>query len=105
MLGNVSTTPPAFLLVAFILSAVANSAACPVFKNMSHSVRSPSTVAQVQQDLFLSLAEQIFDSVAQHRDVFALFDSSTQVNNGDAIYLPGACFHAHVEGPGGVGAA
>src|SRR5947209_6641369 len=28
-------------------------------------------VAQVQQDFFLSLAEQVFDSVAQHRDVFA----------------------------------
>jgi hypothetical protein len=54
-------------------------------------------VAQVQQDLFLSLAEQVFDSVAQHRDVFALFDTSTQVNDGDAIYLPGACFHAHAE--------
>ncbi len=54
-------------------------------------------VAQVQQDFLVSLAEQTFDSVAQHRDIFALLDTSTQVNDGDAIYLPGACFHAHVE--------
>jgi len=60
-------------------------------------------IAHVQQNFFLSLAEQVFDSVAQHRDVFALFDSSTQVNDGDAIYLPGACFHVHVEVPGGPG--
>ena len=54
-------------------------------------------VAQVQQDFLVSLAEQTFDRVAQHRDVFALLETSTQVNDGDAIYLPGACFYAHVE--------
>src|ERR1019366_8194129 len=60
-------------------------------------------IAQVEQNLLLSLAQQVLDSVAQHHTAFAQSDSPAQVDNGDAIYLPGACFHAHVEASCGSG--
>src|ERR1019366_3266011 len=42
-------------------------------------------VAQIEEDFLLSLAEQVFDGVAQNRAAFAQFDLSTQVNNRDVI--------------------
>src|SRR5450759_3330504 len=54
-------------------------------------------IAQVQQNLLLPLAEQVLDGIAQHHTAFAQSDSPAQVHNRDAIYLPGACFHTHVE--------
>src|SRR5579875_1653898 len=56
-----------------------------------------ANIAQVQQDLLLPFAEQVFDGVAQNHAAFAESDPSTQVDNGDAVDLPRACFHTHVE--------
>src|SRR5580693_7512065 len=54
-------------------------------------------IAQVQQDFLLSFAQQVFDRVTQNHTALAERDSSAQVDDGDSIYLPGTCFHAHVE--------
>src|ERR1039457_5604458 len=54
-------------------------------------------VAQVQQDMLGTLAENVLDGVAQYHAAFAQSNSPAQVNDGYAIHLPGACFHAHVE--------
>src|SRR5262249_48199418 len=52
-------------------------------------------VAQVQQDLLVTLGQQIANAVAQYYAAFAQSNAAAQVYDGDAIHLPGAGFHAH----------
>src|SRR5579863_4148621 len=54
-------------------------------------------IAQVQQDFLLPLAQQVLNGVAQNDTALAQGDSPAQVDDGDAVYLPSTCFHAHVE--------
>src|SRR5579862_3652566 len=54
-------------------------------------------VAQVQQNLLLPFAQQVFDGVAQYDTALAQGDPPAQIDDGDAVNLPSACFHAHVE--------
>ena len=49
-----------------------------------------ANIPQVQQNLLLSFAEQVFDGIAQNNAAFAESDSSTQVDDGDPD-LPAAC--------------
>src|SRR6185437_14900428 len=45
-------------------------------------------IAQVQQDLLLSLAQQVANRVAEHHTAFSQSDAATHVHDGDAVYLP-----------------
>ena len=51
--------------------------------------------AQVQQYLLFVLVEQITDLVAQHDAAFMQDDASAQIQNGDPVNVPSACFHCH----------
>src|SRR6185437_1059515 len=52
-------------------------------------------IAQVQQDLLLSLAQQVANRVAEHHTAFSQSDAATHVHDGDAVYLPTVCLHCH----------
>src|SRR4051812_29522844 len=53
-------------------------------------------VAEVEQDLFGALAEQVTNQVAQDNAALAERDAAAQVYDGDAVHLAGIRFHGHL---------
>jgi hypothetical protein len=56
-------------------------------------------VAKIEQNLAMSLAQQIANQLAKCGALFADYDPPADVHNRDGSYLSSACRHAHLQPP------